>query len=142
MAKNPPVETAPEVRQGVRREAFLDRLKEHVAKSKFAERGGQKILAAEIGVDRQTLSNWLTGNSPIPKQLEVFFLLAQALGVTLDYLFSGNSPSSARPPLDALSLERAISRVEKQSAGVFLDPAIKALRIIDVYQILVKKTAK
>lgn len=69
---------------------FGERLKE----LRDSRRLTQDVLASQVGVSRQTISNWETGTSA-PNAVDLP-LLAQALGVTVARLY-GDEPATIRP---------------------------------------------
>lgn len=68
-------------------ETFSERLAEQMSSKSI----NQKTLSALAGVAQGTISKYLNGKEPKSAEL---FRIAQALGVTMDYLYSGrNKPS-------------------------------------------------
>jgi transcriptional regulator with XRE-family HTH domain len=74
-----------------------------------------KELAAATGIKRHTLDNYLNTHSALPNA-QAAVKIAQALGVTVEYLITGRDPSQARPspPLPP-DLSRLLSVAEDLS---------------------------
>lgn len=64
-------------------------------KSELEYQGLQvKELAAKCGISRNTLANYLTGHNSLPAA-DNAVKIAQALGVSVEYLMTGNSSSKS-----------------------------------------------
>lgn len=75
-----------------------DRLRQLLSKKRCTH----KEIALECGVSTQAVSGWLAGTQPKPKHLAS---LAAYLGVTTDYLVSGDGTLGRKLQIEALMAE-------------------------------------
>ena len=85
----------------------------------------QKELAAKTGISLKTIENYVKKDSSVPSA-DKAVLIAQALGVTVEYLIMGNSPKKtavpAIPPQNKEILD-TISKLNKYNTEVIASMA-------------------
>lgn len=96
--------------------------------------GGHHSLAEVLGVNERSVRDYIR-EDPEPK-LDVFRKIAEATGVSLAWLVTGEDPSTA--PIDLVLLGKCISETEVQETerGVKIDPENKALVVATLYKTL------
>ena len=90
----------------------------------------QEALAEKIGVSRQAVSKWETGEA-VP-ELSKLLLLARAFGVTTDYLLSEDE--SEPKPLEASPAEKTFDEKKKESFAWLIGAAIIALSAVIILE--------
>jgi transcriptional regulator with XRE-family HTH domain len=82
-----------------------------------------KELAARSGIKKKTLDSYLGVHGYIPSA-EAAFRIAQALGVSVEYLVTGDETGQGRPlsalPPDVQELVRAVERLPVRDRQVVL----------------------
>lgn len=101
--------------------------------------GGQKTISEKTGIPLKSISNYCLGISP-PK-LEPLIQIAEATGVSLDWIATGKGePNKTEPAvtaaLDMEALEAAIALTEEAatSVGAKLTPKKKAYIASMIYE--------
>ena len=88
----------------------------------------QKELAAKTGISLKTIENYVKKDSSVPSA-DKAVLIAQALGVTVEYLITGRKPDKtavpATPPQNKELLD-SISKLNKHNVEI-ITPLIKTL---------------
>ena len=90
----------------------------------------QEALAERIGVSRQAVSKWETGEA-VP-ELSKLLLLARAFSVTTDYLLSEDE--SEPKPLEASPAEKTFDEKKKESFAWLIGAAIIALGAVIILE--------
>ena len=90
----------------------------------------QEALAERIGVSRQAVSKWETGEA-VP-ELSKLLLLARAFSVTTDYLLSEDE--SEPKPLEASPAEKTSDEKKKESFAWLIGAAIIALGAVIILE--------
>lgn len=88
----------------------------------MAERGIKpSALAREVGVSKQTVSDWTNGRS-INIKPENLVSLADVLGVEIRWLASGSGPKSPlnRLPVDVQRVAAALAAMPEETRGAFV----------------------
>jgi len=88
----------------------------------------QKELAAKTGISLKTIENYVKKDSSVPSA-DKAVLIAQALGVTVEYLITGKKTAKpAAPTMPALNKELfdSISKLNKHNVEL-ITPLVKTL---------------
>ena len=91
----------------------------------------QKELAAKTGISLKTIENYVKKDSSVPSA-EKAVLIAQALGVTVEYLIIGNRPKkTAAPPIPPQNKEilDTVSKLNKYNTEVIFSLAKTLLHL-------------
>jgi transcriptional regulator with XRE-family HTH domain len=72
----------------------------------------QKELAAKTGLSLKTIENYVKKDSSVPSA-DKAVLIAQALGVTVEYLISGKKPKKTDTPTIQPKTKEAIDTISK-----------------------------
>ena len=102
---------------------------------------GQKELAHKANISLRNIENYLRENASIPSA-DKAVQIAQVLGVTVEYLVTGNdsekkNPTSIEPEIDhdIRQLIRAIKLLPVAKQRIVLNNALNLARIINVQNV-------